>query len=92
MNGGLHSAADVTEQARGYGHGQLVEGIENRQDQCCDQSDDDDTVGDIHFLKHDLHRLLRNGHGAVLADNIEILYGQDTVRRCTPTAVCFVVI
>ena len=51
MNGGLHSAADVPEQARGDGHGQLVEGIKNRQDQCCDQSDDDDAVGDIHFFK-----------------------------------------
>ena len=52
MNSGLHGPADVTEQARSDGHGQLVEGIKNRQDQCHDQPDDDDAVRDIHFFKH----------------------------------------
>ena len=79
MNGGLHSAADVPEQARSDGHGQLVESIKDRQDQCCDQPDDDDTVGDIHFLKHALHGLRCDGHPAILADDIEILHGQDAV-------------
>lgn len=79
MNGRLHGPADVTEQARSDRHGQLVEGIKNRQDQCHDQPDDDDAVGDIHFLKHDLHRFRCDGHGAVLADDIEILHGQDAV-------------
>ena len=51
----------------------------NRQNQCCDQTDDDDTVGDIHFFKHALHRLRRDGHDAILADDIEILHGQDAV-------------
>ena len=62
MNGGLHSAADVTEQAGGDGHGQLVKGIKNRRDQCCDQPDDDEAVGDIHLFEHDLHREMEKSY------------------------------
>lgn len=50
MDGGLNRTANITEQARGDGHGQLVEVIKNGHDQGCDQPDDDQAIGDIDFI------------------------------------------